>query len=63
MKQLSEVRNLLNRLQVIKTVFDYEIQAIYILSILPNTWEILVASLQNYNPNAKLTKTMVQVQF
>ncbi|GFS33530.1 early nodulin-like protein 5 [Actinidia rufa] len=55
----SEFQNLVNQLTSVDLQFDDEMQALLLLSSLPESWETLVVSLINSAPNGKLTMSMV----
>ncbi|GFY95794.1 hypothetical protein Acr_11g0001000 [Actinidia rufa] len=55
----SEFQNLVNQLTSVDLQFDDEMQALLLLSSLPESWETLVVSLNNSAPNGKLTTSMV----
>ncbi|GFY91260.1 hypothetical protein Acr_07g0014560 [Actinidia rufa] len=55
----SEFQNLVNQLTNVDLQFDDEMQALLLLSSLPESWETLVVSLSNSAPNGKLTTSMV----
>ncbi|GFZ18508.1 phytochrome and flowering time regulatory protein [Actinidia rufa] len=55
----SEFQSLVNQLTSVDLQFDDEMQALLLLSSLPESWETLVVSLSNLAPNGKLTTSMV----
>ncbi|GFZ08300.1 hypothetical protein Acr_20g0001080 [Actinidia rufa] len=55
----SEFQSLVNQLTSVDLEFDDEMQALLLLSSLPESWETLVVSLSNSAPNGKLTTSMV----
>ncbi|GMP97319.1 hypothetical protein CsSME_00045620 [Camellia sinensis var. sinensis] len=55
----SEFKNLVNQLAIIKMPLDDEMQAVLLLSSLPDSCETLVVSLNNSTPEGKLTMSMV----
>ncbi|GFY86925.1 hypothetical protein Acr_05g0005640 [Actinidia rufa] len=55
----SEFQSLVNQLTSVDLQFDNEMQALLLLSSLPESWETLVVSLSNSAPNGKLTTSMV----
>ncbi|GFZ00919.1 hypothetical protein Acr_14g0005540 [Actinidia rufa] len=55
----SEFQSLVNQLTSVDLQFDDEMQALLLLSSLPESWETLVVSLSNSTPNGKLTTSMV----
>ncbi|GFZ21721.1 hypothetical protein Acr_29g0008830 [Actinidia rufa] len=58
-EHMSEFQNLVNQLTSVDLQFDDEMQALLLLSSLPESWETLVVSLSNSAPNGKLTTSMV----
>ncbi|GFY93698.1 hypothetical protein Acr_09g0001440 [Actinidia rufa] len=56
----SEFQSLVNQLTSVDLQFDDEMQALLLLSSLPESWETLVVSLSNSAPNGKLTTSMVK---
>ncbi|CAA2968253.1 retrovirus-related Pol poly from transposon TNT 1-94, partial [Olea europaea subsp. europaea] len=59
-KHLSEFQDLINQLTTMKIVLDDEMQALLLLSSLPNSWETLVVSLSNSAPIGVLELTLVK---
>ena len=55
----SEFKNLVNQLATVKMRLDDEMQAVLLLSSLPDSWETLVVSLSTSAPEGKLTMSMV----
>ncbi|GFS33854.1 hypothetical protein Acr_00g0030870 [Actinidia rufa] len=55
----SEFQSLVNQLTSVDLQFDDEMQALLLLSSLPESWETLVVSLSNSVPNGKLTTSMI----
>ena len=60
MEHLSNVQGLLNELSNMKLALDDEVQALLVLSSLPNSWETLVVSLSDSAPNSVITMGMVK---
>ncbi|XP_028058970.1 probable leucine-rich repeat receptor-like protein kinase At1g35710 [Camellia sinensis] len=58
-KHTSEFKNLVNQLATVKMPLDDEMQAVLLLSSLPDNWETLVFSLNNTAPEGKLTMSML----
>ncbi|GFY87492.1 hypothetical protein Acr_05g0011310 [Actinidia rufa] len=56
----SEFQNLVNQLASIDLHFDDEMQALLVLSSLPESWETLVVSLSNSTQDGKLTMSTVK---
>ena len=59
-EHLSDFQSLINQLSTMKMVIDDEMQALLLLSSLPDSWETLVVSLSNSAPNGKLTMDTVK---
>jgi hypothetical protein len=59
-EHLSNLHELLNELSTMKLVLDDEVQALLMLSSLPDSWETLVVSLSNSAPNGVMTMVMVK---
>ncbi|KAF7149825.1 hypothetical protein RHSIM_Rhsim02G0089300 [Rhododendron simsii] len=56
----SEFQNLVNQLASVGMKLDDELDALLLLSSLPDDWETLVVSLSNSAPDGKLTTTLVK---
>ena len=59
-EHLSEFQDLVNQLTRMNLVVDDKLQALLLLSSLPNSWETLVVSLSNSAPNGVLQLAMVK---
>ena len=59
-EHLSNFQGLLNELFTMKLELDDEVQALLLLSSLPDSWETLVVSLSNSAPNGVITINMVK---
>ena len=59
-EHLSSFQEALNDLTSMKIIFDDEVQALFLLSSLPDSWETLVISLSNSAPNGVVTMSMVK---
>uniref|UniRef100_A0A2N9IAG3 CCHC-type domain-containing protein n=1 Tax=Fagus sylvatica TaxID=28930 RepID=A0A2N9IAG3_FAGSY len=59
-EHLSEFQDLVNQLTRMNLVVDDELQALLLLSSLPDSWETLVVSLSNFAPNGVLQLAMVK---
>jgi hypothetical protein len=59
-EHLSNFQGLLNELSTMKLVLDDNVQALLMLSSLPDSWETLVVSLSNSAPNGVMTIGMVK---
>lgn len=59
-EHLSSFQELINRLTNAKIAFDDEIQALLLLSSLPDSWETLVISLNNSAPGGKLSLDVIK---
>jgi hypothetical protein len=57
---LSNFQELLNELSTIKLALDDKVQALLVLSSLPDSWETLVVSFSNSAPNGVITIGMVK---
>ena len=55
----SEFQGLVDQLTTIKIILDDELQALLLLSSLPNSWETLVVSVNNSMSKEKLILDMV----
>ena len=53
-EHLSEFQDLVNQMVTMKLVIDDELQALLLLSSLPDSWETLVVLLSNSAPNSVL---------
>ena len=58
-KHISEFQGLVDQLTTMKIILDDELQTLLLLSSLPDSWEILVVSVNNSAPNKKLTLDIV----
>lgn len=59
-KHLSNFQGLLNELSTMKLELDDEIHALLLLSSLLDSWETLVVSLSNSDPNGVITINMIK---
>ena len=59
-KHLSNFQELLNDLSTMKFALDDEVQALLVLSSLPDSWETLVVFLSNLALNGVITMGMVK---
>ena len=59
-EHLNNFQELLNELSTMKLELDDEVQALLLLSSLPNSWETLVVSLSNSAPNGVINVNMVK---
>ncbi|VFQ75020.1 unnamed protein product [Cuscuta campestris] len=59
-EHLNDFQGLINQLSSMKLVLDDELQALLLLSSLPESWETLVVSLNNSAPEGKLTMDVVK---
>jgi hypothetical protein len=57
---LSNFQGFLNELSTMKLVLEDEVQALLMLSFLPDSWETLLVSLSNLVPNGVMTMVMVK---
>lgn len=58
-EHLNEMQSIINQLATMKMVLDDELQALLLLSSLPDSWETLVVSLSNSATDGKLTMSQV----
>ena len=58
-KHLSEFQDLVNQMVTMKLIINDELQALLLMSSLPNSWETLVVSLSNSASNGVLQLAMV----
>ena len=59
-EHLNVFQDLVNQLSTMELVFDDEVQALFLLSSLPDSWETMVVTLSNTAPNGKLTLNIVK---
>lgn len=59
-EHLSDFQDMVNRLTTMKLVLDEELQALLLLSSLPDSWETLVVSLSNSTSDGQLSLTQVK---
>ena len=59
-EHLSEFQDLVNQIVTMKLIIDDELQALLLLSSLPDSWETLVVSLSNSASNGVLQLAMVK---
>jgi len=59
MEHLNSVKGLINQLTKIDMKIDDELQALLLLSSLPESWDTLVVTLNNSVPNRKITMDIV----
>ena len=59
-EHLSEFQSLVNQLATVKMTLDDELQALLLLSSLPESWETLVVSLNNSAPNGVLSLSTIK---
>ena len=57
---MSDFQGLINQLTTMKMVLDDELQALLLLSSLPDSWETLVVTISNSAPDGKVTIDMVK---
>ena len=57
----SEFQELVDPLTTMKIILDDELQALFLLSSLPDSWETLVVLVNNSAPNEKLTLDMLHI--
>lgn len=59
-EHMNEFQGIVNQLTNVSMTIEDEVQALLLLSSLPDSWETLVISLSNSAPNGKLTLDMVK---
>ena len=59
-EHLNDFQDLVNQLTLIKIMLDDEIQALLLLSSLPDSWETLVVSLSNSAPNGVVQLALIK---
>ena len=58
-EHLNEMKGIVNQLASMKIVFDDELQALMLLSSLPESWETLVVTVSNSAPDGVVTMGQV----
>ena len=58
-KHLNEIKSIVNQLAAMKITFDDELQALLLLSSLPESWETLVVTVSNSAPDGVVTMSQV----
>ena len=58
-EHLNEIKSIVNQLAAMKITFDYELQALLLLSSLPESWETLVVTVSNSAPDGVVTMSQV----
>ena len=58
-KHLNEIQSITNQLSSMKKFLDNELQALLLLSLLPESWETLVVSLNNSALDGVVTMSQV----
>uniref|UniRef100_A0A3Q7IYG7 Uncharacterized protein n=1 Tax=Solanum lycopersicum TaxID=4081 RepID=A0A3Q7IYG7_SOLLC len=59
-EHLSDFQDIINKLTVMKIVLDDELQALFLLSSLPDSWETLVVSISNSAPDGTLSLDVIK---
>ncbi|KAF7121453.1 hypothetical protein RHSIM_Rhsim13G0116100 [Rhododendron simsii] len=59
-EHMSDFQGLINQLSTMKLVLDEELQALLLLSSLPDSWETLVVTISNSAPSGMVTMDMVK---
>ncbi|KAF7113203.1 hypothetical protein RHSIM_RhsimUnG0150200 [Rhododendron simsii] len=59
-EHMSDFQGLINQLSMMKLVLDEELQALLLLSSLPDSWETLVVTISNSAPSGMVTMDMVK---
>ena len=58
-EHLNEIKSIVNQLAAMKITFDDELQALLLLSSLPESWETLVVTVSNFAPDGVVTMSQV----
>ena len=58
-EHLNEIKSIVNQLAAMKITFDDELQALLLLSSLPESWETLVVTVSNSAPDGVVTMSQV----
>ena len=58
-EHLNEIKSIVNQLAAMKITFDDELQALLLLSSLPESWETLVVTVSNSSPDGVVTMSQV----
>ncbi|RVW14266.1 Retrovirus-related Pol polyprotein from transposon TNT 1-94 [Vitis vinifera] len=58
-EHLNEIKSIVNQLAAMKITFDDELQALLLLSSLPESWETLVVTVSNSTPDGVVTMSQV----
>ena len=58
-EHLNEIKSIVNQLTAMKITFDDELQALLLLSSLPESWETLVVTVSNSAPDGVVTMSQV----
>ena len=56
---MNEIKSIVNQLASMKIIFDDELQALMLLSSLPESWETLVVTISNSAPDGVVTMGQV----
>lgn len=59
-KHLSDFQDIINKLTTMKVVLDDELQALFLLSSLPDSWETLVVTISNSAPDGVLSLDVIK---
>ena len=59
-EHLSDFQDIINKLTTMKVVLDDELQALFLLSSLPDSWETLVVTISNSDPDGVLSLDVIK---
>ena len=59
-EHLSDFQDIINKLTTMKVVLDDELQALFLLSSLPDSWETLVVTISNSAPDGVLSLDVIK---
>lgn len=59
-EHLSDFQDIINKLTTMKIILDDELQALFLLSSLPDSWETLVVTISNSAPDGVLSLDMIK---
>ena len=59
-QHLNDFQDIINKLTTMKIVLDDELQALFLLSSLPDSWETLVVTISNSAPNSVLSLDVIK---
>ena len=59
-EHLNDFQDIINKLTTMKVVLDDELQALFLLSSLPDSWETLVVTISNFAPDGVLSLDVIK---